>query len=115
MQIDKTDLGGSVTRLTKAGRLDISGAAAAEMPLGFAAKSCRALIIDMSQVSFVASLGVRHLLTAAKILGRSGGKLVLFAAIDPVADVLETMGVTDLIAMTPSEKDALDLVGEVGG
>jgi anti-anti-sigma factor len=114
MQIDRTELGNSVTRLKMAGRLDINGAATAEIPIGLAAKACRALIIDMSEVSFVASLGVRHLLTAAKTLDRRGGKVVLFATIEPVAMVLDSMGVTDLILLAPSEAEALDLVAEVG-
>ena len=66
MQIDKTDLGESVTRLKLTGRLDINGAAMAEIPLSLAAKNCRRLVIDMSEVSYVASLGVRHLVMAAR-------------------------------------------------
>ena len=114
MQIDKTDLGQSVTRLKMAGRLDIGGAAAAEIPIGLAAKACDALIVDMSEVSFVASLGVRHLMMAAKTIDRRGGKMVLFAASEPVADVLGTMGLTELIPIVSSEAEALDLVGLAG-
>ena len=114
MHIDKTDLGNSVTRLKMIGRLDISGSAAAEIPIAFAAKGCSALIIDMSEVSFVASLGVRHLMMAAKAIDRRGGKMVLFAAPEQVVDVLETMGLTELIPMVTSEADALDLVAAAG-
>ena len=114
MQIDKTDLGNSVTRLKMTGRLDISGSAVAEIPIAFAAKNCKGLIIDMSELSFVASLGVRHLMMAAKTIDRRGGKMVLFAAPEPVADVLETMGVTELIPMVTSEAEALDLVAAAG-
>ncbi len=109
MQIDKTDLGNSVTRLKLAGRLDINGSAMAEIPLSLAARNCRRLVIDMSDVSYVASLGVRHLVMAAKTLDRGGGKLVLFSVSGPVAEILETMGITDLIPMAPSEADALTL------
>ena len=63
----------------------------------------------MSDVSYVASLGVRHLVMAAKTLDRGGGKLVLFSVTGPVAEILETMGITDLIPMAPSEADALTL------
>ena len=109
MQIDKTDLGNAVTRLKLAGRLDINGSAMAEIPLSLAARNCRRLVIDMSDVSYVASLGVRHLVMAAKTLDRGGGKLVLFSVTGPVAEILETMGITDLIPMAPSEADALTL------
>ena len=111
MQINRTDLGDSVTRLKLVGKLDIAGSAVVEIPIALAAKDCRSLIVDMSDVSFVASLGVRHLVMAAKALQRRGGKLVLFAVDEPVAQVLETMGITDLIPMAPSETAALDLAG----
>ena len=109
MQIDKTDLGDSVTRLKLSGRLDINGSAMAEIPLALAAKNCRRLVIDMSEVTYVASLGVRHLVMAAKALDRGGGRLVLFAATAPVTEVLETMGITDIIPLAASETAALEL------
>lgn len=109
MQIDKTDLGNAVTRLKLTGRLDINGAAMAEIPLSLAAKNCQRLVIDMSDVSYVSSLGVRHLVMASKILGRDGGKLVLFAATEPVAEILTTMGITDIIPLAASESAALAL------
>ena len=109
MQIDKTDLGNSVTRLKLAGRLDINGAAMAEIPISLAAKGCQRLVIDMSDVSYVASLGVRHLVMAAKMLDRGGGKLVLFSVSEPVTEVLVTMGITDIIPLAPSEAAALAL------
>ena len=110
MQIDKTDLGNSITRVKLAGRLDLNGSAMVEIPLSLAAKNCRSLVVDMSEVSYVASLGVRHLVMAAKTLGRGGGKLVLFAATGPVSEVLETMGITDIIPLAVSEAAALDLI-----
>ena len=109
MQIDRTDLGSSLTKLKLAGRLDINGAAAAEIPIALAAKNSRSLIIDMSEVSYVASLGVRHLVMAAKALDRAGGKLVLFAVNEPITEVLTTMGIAELIPMAPTEAAALDI------
>ena len=109
MQIDKTDLGGSITRLKLVGRLDINGAAMAEIPISLAAKNCQRLVIDMSEVSYVSSLGVRHLVMAAKMLDRVGGKVVLFAVTEPVAEVFETMAITDIIPMAASESAALEL------
>jgi anti-anti-sigma factor len=109
MQIDKTDLGNAVTRLKLTGRLDINGAAMVEIPISLAAKNCQHLVIDMSDVSYVSSLGVRHFVMAAKMLGRTGGKLVLFAVTEPVAEVLTTMAITDIIPLAASESAALAL------
>jgi anti-anti-sigma factor len=109
MQIDRTDLGSSLTKLKLAGRLDISGAAAAEIPIALAAKHSRSMIIDMSEVSYVASLGVRHLVMAAKTLDRGGGKLVLFAVSEPIVEVLTTMGIVEMIPLADTEAAAMDL------
>jgi anti-anti-sigma factor len=109
MQIDKTELGDSVTRLKLAGRLDLNGAAMAEIPIALAARNCQRLVIDMSEVTYVSSLGVRHLVMAAKALGRTGGRLVLFSVTDDVAEVLETMAITDIIPLAASEAAALEL------
>lgn len=111
MQIDKTNLSDSVVRLKLNGKLDFAGASAAEIPIGLAAKNSRALLIDMSGVSFVASVGVRHLVMAAKTLGGRDGRLVLFALTDSVEMILQTMGIQDLIPMVPSEQAALEIVG----
>ena len=110
MQIDKTDLGNSVTRLKLSGRLDLNGAAMAEIPIALAARNCQRLLIDMAEVSYVSSLGVRHLVMAAKSLDRTGGRLVLFSVTEEVAEVLETMAITDIIPMAASESAALELV-----
>jgi anti-anti-sigma factor len=64
----------------------------------------------MSDVSFVSSLGVRHLVLAAKMLDQRRGKLVLFALTEPVAEVMHTMGIDEIIVMAPSEKEAQGLV-----
>ena len=109
MQIDRTDLGQSITKLKLTGKLDINGSGIAEIPIALAAKNSRWVIVDMADVSFVASLGVRHLVMAAKALDRGGGKLVLFSLTEPVSEVLHTMGIADLIPMAPSEDAALDI------
>jgi anti-anti-sigma factor len=115
MQIESSDLGDSVTRLKLTGRLDINGSAVAEIPIALAAKGARSLIIDMSDVSYVASLGVRHLVMAAKTLDRKSGRLVLFALTEPVAEVLKTMRIDDIIPMVGSEAEAAGLAAASAG
>ena len=55
---------------------------------------------DMSKVSFLASIGMRTLLSCAKAASARGGKMVLFNPQPMVKDVLETSGVASLIPMT---------------
>ncbi len=112
MQIEKAELDDAVTRLKLSGKLDINGAGIVEIPMALAARHSRNVIVDMSDVTFVASLGVRHLVMAAKMLDQRRGKLVLYSLTEPVAQILDTMGIGDIIPMVASEQDAQGLVAQ---
>jgi anti-anti-sigma factor len=60
----------------------------------------------MSQVSFLASIGIRHLVTATKTLARKGGQLILIGSQDPIREVLTTAGLASMMAMVASETEA---------
>lgn len=96
MQIQISDAGSTAT-VTMVGRLDISGAEAVALPLATLSGSKSGLIIDMAGVTFVASIGLRHLVAAAKAVGRRGGRLVLLNPNAAVAEVITTSGLADLL------------------
>jgi len=96
MQIQINDAGSTAT-VTMVGRLDISGAEAVALPLATLSGSKNGLFIDMAGVTFVASIGLRHLVAAAKAVGRRGGRLVLLNPNAAVAEVITTSGLTDLL------------------
>ena len=96
MQI-KIDDDGSTATVFMVGRLDISGAEVVALPLATLAGSKDGLFIDMAGVTFVASIGLRHLVSAAKAVGRRGGRLILLNPNDSVAEVITTSGLTDLL------------------
>jgi anti-sigma B factor antagonist len=79
------------------GRLDILGAEAVALPLATLSGSKNGLYIDMSGVTFVASIGLRHLVSAAKAVGRRGGKVVVLNPTAAVAEVITTSGLTGLL------------------
>jgi anti-sigma B factor antagonist len=85
------------------GRLDILGAEAVALPLATLSGSKNGLYIDMSGVTFVASIGLRHLVSAAKAVGRRGGKVVVLNPTPAVAEVITTSGLTGLL---PIERGA---------
>jgi hypothetical protein len=58
------------------GRLDISGAEKIDAPLKETADSKTNIVVDMSGVDFIASLGMRSLVIAAKTLARNSRILV---------------------------------------
>jgi anti-anti-sigma factor len=96
MQIAIDDAGSTAT-VTMVGRLDILGAEAIALPLATLSGSKTGLLIDMAGVTFIASIGLRHLVAAAKAVGRRGGRLVLRNPNAAVAEVITTSGLSDLL------------------
>lgn len=94
---------GSATTVTMVGRLDISGAEVVALPLATLSGSKSALLVDMAGVTFVASIGLRHLVAAAKTMGRRGGRLVLLNPTEAVAEVITTSGLADLLRIERDE------------
>lgn len=96
MQIAIDDAG-STAIVKLSGRLDIKGAEAVALPLASLSGSKNMLVIEMANVTFVASIGLRHLVSAAKAVRRRGGRLVLLNPTAAVAEVVTTSGLSDLL------------------
>jgi stage II sporulation protein AA (anti-sigma F factor antagonist) len=96
MQIAIDDAG-STTIVRLVGRLDISGAEVVAVPLATLSGSKSSLVIDMAEVTFVASIGLRHLVSAAKAVGRRGGRLIVLNPNSAVSEVIVTSGLADLL------------------
>lgn len=101
----------NTARVLLDGKMDIAGAADVDMPLSVAAGSKKALIIDLSAVTFIASIGIRHLVSAAKTIGRKGGRVVLLNPTAAVKEVLVTSGVTELMSVVGSDSEAAAALG----
>jgi hypothetical protein len=59
MEIATTEIGRAAARVVLVGRFDAAGAEVAAPPLARLASTKQGLIIDMSEVSFIASFGIR--------------------------------------------------------
>jgi len=82
------------------GRLDLAGSAAIDLKFSSHAASARGLVlVDLSGVEFLASIGIRTFLTAAKAQQRRGGRMVLCNAVPSVAKVIETAGLGSVIPL----------------
>ena len=90
---------GSTATIKLVGRLDIVGAELIAPPLATISGNKSNLIIEMAGVTFIASIGLRHLAWAAKVVGRRGGQLVLRNPTTAVADVITTSGLADLFVI----------------
>src|SRR5882757_1906575 len=107
MQIITSEQGATTATVALTGRLDIAGAEAIALPLAALAGAKQGLIVDMSGVSFIASIGLRHLVSAAKALSRRQGLLVLLNPTEMVAVVLTMSGLTNLLPIVRSDSEAM--------
>jgi anti-anti-sigma factor len=110
MQVTISDNAGPVAKIGLVGKLDIAGADVIAMPLAALAGSKKVVIVDLSGVTFLASIGIRHLVSATKTLSRKSGRLVLVNPSDLVKDVLVTSGVSDLMSIVGTESEAYALI-----
>ena len=81
-----TDLGG-VTKAALDGRLDTANVDRVELTLTASIiPKAQSTVIDLSQVTFIASLGIRMLLTIARTLAQRGAKRLHGSERDQQAD-----------------------------
>jgi anti-anti-sigma factor len=106
MEITISDFSDLGKRVTLVGRLDIPGAGKIDVPLKELADSRANIVVDMSEVDFIASLGMRSLVVAAKTLVRNARILVLLNPTPLVADALTKAGLQTLLPMVQSESEA---------
>jgi anti-anti-sigma factor len=72
------------------------------------AKGTKKLFVDFSKTEYIASAGLRVLLSAAKSLQKSGGQIVLFSMKPYVYEVFEISGFTQIFNIYASEHEALE-------
>jgi anti-anti-sigma factor len=85
------------------GRLDMQGSLAVDVRFtSLTAIDASPVIIDISEVEFIASIGMRLLLSNAKAKANRGGRMVLCQPQPLVREALQTAGIDTLIAMYDS-------------
>jgi anti-sigma B factor antagonist len=100
MQIDHEQLDRRILKINLAGRMDLAGSE--EIHEKFAALTAaprNAVIVDLSQVDFVSSVGIRTLLLNAKALKSRGGRMVLLNPDAKVTQVLAVAGLDRIIGV----------------
>lgn len=96
MEIRIEERDGEIARLKLVGRMDYAGATEIDSKFIDIVAREKFLLVDLSLVTFLASMGIRTLIVAAKALKEKGGKLLLFKPDMMVAKVLKTSG-TDIL------------------
>ena len=96
MELHIEEPAGDITRVRLVGRMDYAGATEIDARFMELAGREKFVLVDVSKVSFLASMGIRTLIMAAKALKERGGKMILFIPETMVAMVLKTSG-TDIL------------------
>ncbi len=108
MAISYTDENENLRRIVISGRLDIQGTNDIETKFAaLTASAERRVVVDLSTVGFLGSIGIRSLVVNAKAVQKRGGKMVLFVGDNvAVAKTLESTGIDALIPMFSSSATA---------
>jgi anti-anti-sigma factor len=96
------------TILMPSGRLDTSAAPAFEREMVAATQSDTGpLLIDLGELVYVSSAGLRVILMAAKRVRAKGGRLALCGLQPQVAEVFEISGFGAIVPVYPDRESAL--------
>ena len=99
MSISFRDVGENLRHIVVSGRLDVPGTDSVAAKLEeLAAAPKKGVVVDLSSVNFLASIGIRALIASAKAVHARGGKMVLIVdGSSLVVMSLEATGVDQLI------------------
>ena len=107
MEIAYNDVSENLRRISLSGRLDIPGTDVIATKLtALAASAPRRVVVDLTAVSFLASIGIRVLITNAKALQQRGGRMVLLVGDN--TQVAKTLQATGMDALFPIFADAAE-------
>jgi anti-anti-sigma factor len=108
MSISYDDVGDDLRRIVITGRLDMPGTDAVAAKLTeLTAAPKKAVVVDLTSLRFLASIGISALITSAKAVQRRGGKMVLVVSPgSSVAMSLEATGVDELIPIRKTSSEA---------
>jgi anti-sigma B factor antagonist len=110
MRLETEEVAPGVTKVNLTGRLDIGGSQEIDLAFNAMAGSQRAMIVDLSQVDFIASLGLRLLIVGARTVQRKGGRMVLFRPVIEVEAVLISSGTDNVVPIMRNLDEAIHAV-----
>ena len=108
MSITYKDVGENLRRIVISGRLDLPGTDSVASKLAeLSSAPKKGVVVELSYVEFLASIGIRALITSAKSVQQRGGKMVLVVDNSPQALMsLEATGINQLIPIFRNTSDA---------
>jgi stage II sporulation protein AA (anti-sigma F factor antagonist) len=115
MEMLVEDIDRGVTNVILRGRLDTAGANSIDLKFNAVAGAKRAVVVDLSNVNLLTSLGIRVLLLGARAVKSKGGKLVLLSPDSNVRAVLEAARTDTVIPIFDDRNAAIAAVLPASG
>ncbi len=108
MSISHDDIGDNLRRIVITGRLDMPGTdSVAAKLVELTAAPKKGVVVDLTSLRFLASIGISALITSAKAVKQHGGKMVLVVRPgSSVAMSLDATGVDELIPVFSGTAEA---------
>jgi anti-sigma B factor antagonist len=98
MELHYSELENNIRLIKLVGDLDIVGVGAIETQFsGYCAGENPRVVVDLSEVEFLASIGIRLLTLNAKAVSSRSGRMVLLHPTPDVKSVLEITGIPAII------------------
>lgn len=111
MNLQVTDLDADIARIALEGRLDASAVDRIETQFVAAvARSGRNALVDLSGVTFIASMGLRMLISTGRALRQKNARMVLVAPQALVKEVLDQAALGDIIPVVDEQSRAVELL-----
>ena len=114
MKITQLESTEKITHLLLSGSLDIKGVRDIEMDFSSLTSGEKTVVLDFSGVNFIASLGMRMLLSTAKKLENEGNKLILHSVSPLIETALNTAGLATIMPIVKDQPDALSFLQSQG-
>ena len=98
---------GNVTVVAISGRVDSATAPTMNTELDKLIHANKKVVIDLQNVEFLSSAGVRGIVNALKAAKKSNHKITLAAIPDHIAEIMQTMGLMELMQVHPTVEEAI--------
>ena len=109
MKLEIKTLDNGIKQIELSGRLDLAGSILVDDQFTSHVVSQKVgVLVDLSNVDFIASIGMRLIISNAKELASRGGKIVLFNPTPLVKGALKTAGFDQLISIFDDYQSAYD-------
>jgi len=113
MELQVIDTNRELSHIALSGKLDVEGSQQIEERFQDLTSNAHcSAIVDMTEVTYLASLGIRLLFTCAKALAADGRKMIVLSPQPMVKDTLMTSGTVNFIPIARDLDEAMAMLRE---